>query len=369
MKKIEIHPSTLDLIANCGLAYHYQDNAGSEASKFGTACHEVIFSLAKTGEPNFTSVADKYGLTTDERRELKYLTTGVFEIDFPSDVLLETPLVFPLGDNIILRGTIDVIEPVNGTNLMPIVSDYKFGRREIEPYALQLKAYAVLVTEGGKNDCITRVIQPRAEKVIKEHFFSAEEIQEFVKALQHIGSNIKNKNCCAGSWCDHYYCNHRARCYPYKGEVSIFRSLVLGEKNLIEITPKQLGRMLAMKSTIDSISRNLDKLAKKFVEENGALACGGGLVYRKTEKEQEAIDSLKAYKSLVELKGKDFADSTIKITKSGIREACSKLYKETGEKNLNRLVLDTLRDNKSITTEKKEVYKLIKQPEKLECQT
>ena len=352
---ITIRPSSLPLVSRCGASHQYLiDNSGNQFSVLGTACHKALFQRAQGQHVDFDKIGDEYGLDEEERNEMKYLVLGVIDINFRTNTVFEKKMTKKIG-KVRLRGTSDVLEPADENNPLPVVYDYKTGRTFVSPRCLQLKAYAYLATKG-KTDCKVVVIQLRdKDDPIKEHIWTAKELKDFGKTLLVYGENIKNKNCVVGPWCDAHYCAGRSHCKAYLAELSIL--LALDKK--AELTPEQLGKYVAMKSTLVAIVASIDKHAKAFVDEHEVLPCGENLEYKKVSKTKEVIDSKAAIDLLVQLKGVEFAEKCFKITKALIKSASSAEYKETGEKGINTFLIDSMRDRGIITIEEAKTYKLV----------
>jgi hypothetical protein len=358
-RKVEIHPSSLDLVSRCGAAYQFADeNYGNPMTQFGTAGHEALQQRATMEPVNWQVIKEKYGLTDTELNDIQWMVGAITFNFHPDDAVIEHKFVVPIpGTEAVVSCRPDVIVKPGETRPCPQVHDYKFGYKEVLPDSLQFKTYAWAVTEMGKCDCEVYVHMNRSRET-KTIYYTDTELQDYTMALQTFAANIEKIQFVCGTHCDELYCPGRVYCKPYREEMNRLAPLVVQDE--LTLTPENMALFIRKMKMIENALKRGREIANAYVQEHGPLDLGDGYEYRAVAGTKQELDIEGAIARLRDAYGDAFVLAAAKLTKTGIVDTCRNKGMPWHKRGLSTEVLTLLERGNCFKTIETSTCKVVK---------
>lgn len=276
-----IRVSRLPLLWQCAAPAHVARGAllideVHEAANTGTAAHELLAGLARTGDIDWAAVADiakRHGADPDEVRMLAAMGRKLWEQvkdSFPS-ALTEVPLHAQIGD-VLLTGHADLISIVELTGR---AADWKTGRLDSN-YTPQLQGYAALTLLDNPEltECTSTALWVRDQEI--ENYTMGRDglaswIAEFEQRVVRWDGVYR-----PGPHCRYCPCSHECAAANAlaRRDVAAMLDATVGAE-LAKMSPAEIVDLAQKASSVAGIADRVRKAIKAHVQEHGDVQANG----------------------------------------------------------------------------------------------
>jgi len=269
-----------------------------EAAALGTTAHIAFRTLAETGTIDWYDLprlASEHGVDLEELRMLCAQATNLWKEvkdSFP-DAVTEVKLRYPLTEDVILSGQIDLLSV---TKEVARVADWKTGRKDSD-YSHQLRAYAALIfLDDPTIKQVTSTALWVRDGEIENFTLARDDAKEWVAEL------VRRVVHWDGVWHPGQHCKYCKRSHECAAANAMTRRDVAALLDrdidavaaaLAVMAPEEI---IALNQKVDIVGvyvKRLHEAIKKHVEQNGTVTANGMKLEIVTENHRE-LDAAKA---------------------------------------------------------------------------
>ena len=357
-----MRPSSLALSSHCPKSFKLNKGYGSEQSQIGSIFHELARRKILNEPLNFEELQLRYGLTEEQIRNLRYGINNL-EIDIPEGVIIHAEEKLQ-SKSMNIEGTPDVwLDKTPIGENVAILIDFKNGRAEIEPPEknLQVLCYAILIFENNPHiERIEIAIMQTLLKQVKQYSLDRENAIPIQKIISDIIDAAENDDAqfVNGPWC--MYCYSNLNCFVFAQQYRTLSNQIVPKPDGINLAEHSLQEALCVLLPIakraSTVGKQLEDLAKVWVDRNGTLELGNGTVYAKTSSVKKKLDTGKAMPVLQHYFDLEGLCSLVKLSNSQVQKLA-----RTKERGMAKEINNALEAAGAFIEEETITYKILKQ--------